>query len=278
MDKKKKKFLLLTLIVIATAILISVGSTFAYFTAMVGSPDNAVSLTAAVFQIDLEDDISLIKSQVIPSQERYVDLAINRLDENGEFIKPYEEDGKMVRDYTACIDDNENEICSIYTFTVINPIADMDIPVQISIKPTINTFTNMKYKVVKTVQNELGEYEVVQLTEGRWLTDDRYEINSGTGEYVKDAEGNKIEKPNFSSLPISTITIEGIKETIPKAKDSKTPGRGTFSIIMWVDEINQDQTTQDSGQVFAGTLIVDTATNGGNGITGVFSAGGVDNE
>ncbi len=278
MDKKKKKFLLVTLVAIAVAILISVGSTFAYFTAMVGSADNAVSLTAAVFQIELEDDLSLIKSQVIPSEEQYVDLAINRLDQNGEFLKPYEEDGKVIRDYTTCIDDNENEICSIYTFTVVNPIADMDIPVQIKIKPTINTFTNMKYKVIKRVQNESGEYEVVHLTEGRWLTDDRYEINTGTGAYVKDAEGNKIEKPNFSSLPISTITIEGIKEIIPKAKDDKTPGTGTFSIVMWVDEINEDQTVQDSGQVFAGTLIVDTATKEGEGITGVFSAGGVDNE
>jgi hypothetical protein len=173
MDKKKKKFLLLTLIVIATAILISVGSTFAYFTAMVGSPDNAVSLTAAVFQIDLEDDISLIKSQVIPSQERYVDLAINRLDENGEFIKPYEEDGKMVRDYTACIDDNENEICSIYTFTVINPI---------SVKVTQSKFCSKAYsvnfpsikKIIKTLFNK---NDVVDYVLGNFSKDDLNSID-----------------------------------------------------------------------------------------------------
>ena len=47
---------------------------------------------------------------------------------------------------------------------------------------------------------------------------------------------------------------------------------------MWVEEIDEDQTAQDSGQIFAGGVIIEASGADGNGITGVFSAGGVDNE
>ena len=67
-------------------------------------------------------------------------------------------------------------------------------------------------------------------------------------------------------------------ETIPKAINKDTPSEATYSIVMWVEEIDEDQTTQDSGQIFAGGIIIETAGADGNGITGVFTAGGVDNE
>jgi hypothetical protein len=225
----------------------------------------------------LTEDISLIKTQVIPSAEKYVDISLDRLDENGEYIKPYEKDGKLITDKTVCIDDNLNEICSIYTFTVINPIKDTDLPIQVSIVPSVHTFTNMKYKLVKRVLDESGIYKTVDVSEGHWLVDDRYEINPNTGGYVKDNKGNKIKKPNFAELSPSNIIIPDVDEIVPKAQDDNNPGKATFSIILWVDEINEDQTEQDSGQVFAGGIIIDSKNSSGNGIAGVFTAGGVDN-
>jgi len=278
MDNKKKKTLLVSIIYVATLIVTLIGSTFAYFSAMTQSEENAVGLTAAVYKLELEDDTSLIKAQIIPSAEKYVDLAVNRIDENGNFIKPYEQDGKTVIDKTVCIDDNKNEICSVYTFTVINPMPEMELPIQLTLKPTVNTFTNMKYKVIKVVNNPETGYQVVELTDAKWLVDDRYEIDPTTGGYAKDIFGNKVEKSNFAELEISTITVEGMNETLPKAINKDTPSQATYSIVMWVEEIDEDQTSQDSGQIFAGGIIVETAGAEGNGITGVFTAGGVDNE
>ena len=74
MDKRKKKLLFLLIVVIATIILIIVGSTFAYFSANVASEENAVDVGAAVFELALVDDQSLLKSQIIPSKEKYVNL------------------------------------------------------------------------------------------------------------------------------------------------------------------------------------------------------------
>lgn len=278
MDNKKKKTLLVSIVYIATLIVTIIGSTFAYFSAMTKSEDNAVSMTAAVYNIGLEDDTSLIKAHIIPSQEKYVNMAIRRLNDSGEFLKPYDQDGRTVTKDTVCIDDNLNEICSVYTFTVINPMTEMELPIQISLKPTVNTFTNMKYKVFKVVNSEETGYTVNELTEARWLVDDRYEIDSTTGGYAKDAFGNKVEKANFAELPISTIRVEGVSETLPKAISETEPSTSTYSIVMWVEEIHEDQTKQDSGQIFAGGITVEASGADGSGITGVFTAGGVDNE
>lgn len=278
MDNKKKKQLLVAIIYLATLVVTIVGATFAYFSAMTQSEENAVSMTAAVYKLSLEEDISLIKGQIIPSKEKYVDMAINRLDASGNFLKPYDENGKIITDKTVCIDDNLNEICSIYTFTVVNPMTETDLPISLILKPTVNTFTNMKYKVIKITQSEDSSYKVNQLTPARWLVDDRYEIDESTGGYAKDFFGHKVEKPNFAELEISTIKVEGMNETLPKAISELTPSKATYSIVMWVEEIDEDQTAQDSGQIFAGGIIVEASGSDGNGITGVFSAGGVDNE
>ena len=128
MDKRKKKQIFTLIVFVAIIILIGVGSTFAYFNANVSSEESAIDIGAAVFEVDLQDDTSLIKSNIIPSKEKYVNMAIERLDENGNFIKPYEEDGKTITDQTVCIDDNLNEICSIYTFTVKNTMTDIELP------------------------------------------------------------------------------------------------------------------------------------------------------
>ena len=278
MGNNKTKSLFISLIYIATFIVTIIGSTLAYFSATTASAEDAVSLEAAVYEINLIDDTSLIKAQIIPTAEKYVDIAIRRLDEDGNFIKPYKSDGKTITDKTVCIDDNLNEICSIYTFTVVNPMTNIDLPIRVFIKPTINTFTNMKYKIIKIVKNASNKYEVKELTEARWLVDDRYEIDEETGGYVKDEQGYKIEKPNFAELEISTIYVDGVNETLPKSPNLSNPSSITYSIVMWVEEIYVNQTKQDSGQIFAGGIIVETGDDNNGGITGVFSAGGVDNE
>ena len=87
MDGRKNKLIFTLIVIVATVILLAVGSTFAYFTATISSEENAVSFGAAVFTMDLEDDFSLIKTQLIPSAEKYVDAStIYRLEENKNFM------------------------------------------------------------------------------------------------------------------------------------------------------------------------------------------------
>ena len=261
MDNRKKKQLFILIVAFAIIILISVGSTFAYFSITASSEENAVSLGAAVFKIDLKDDTSLIKTALIPSAEKYVDMAtIKRLDEDKNFIHPYEENGKTIKDNTACIDDNLNEICSIYTFTIQNPMTDMELPASVKINPTINTFQNLYFKVVDEEKN-------VVMPAQRLIDDRPYEY---------DINGEKVYEPGSK---ISPVLLTGIDITLPKAtKDETTgeiiPAEATYSIIMWIMEIGQNQTKEDSRQIFASALTVESTSVGGNGITGVFTAGG----
>ena len=59
MDNKKNKLIFTLIVIAATIILLTVGSTFAYFNATIASEENAVSFGAAVFTMDLEDDTYL---------------------------------------------------------------------------------------------------------------------------------------------------------------------------------------------------------------------------
>lgn len=267
MEDKKKKIIFILIIFVATIILIGVGSTFAYFSATISSDEDAIHTTSAEFKIDFSDDISLIKGKIIPSAEKYVDIAAKRVDENGNFLKPYEVDGEEITEGTVCIDDNLYEICSLYSFTIKNSMTETDLPIYVTIDTTYNTFENLYYKVLDKDLNE-----VIPATR---LQDDRYVINAD-GTFAKDKEtGELIKKDNFDELKISPVVLEEINTTLAKATDENTPTAVTYHIVMWVMEIDDDQTTGDSGKTYAGTLQV---TNGpdGKGITAVFATGGTE--
>lgn len=245
MDKNNNKFLLFGLIAIATIILLAVGSTFAYFSATMSSEENAISARSAEFTIDLNDDVSLIKSNVIPSIEKYVDIASKRVDESGNYLKPHTDEvtGKLVTANTACIDDNLNEICSIYTFTIINRMTETDIPLYITLNPGINSFENLYFKV---------------------LDKDKHEVIGATK--LAHSENSEIEP----------IVLTEINNTLAKATNADTPSTVTYSIVMWIMETNENQNTTDGGKVFAATLNVKASGVNGNGITGVISASGTE--
>ena len=242
---KSKKFILF--IMIANIFVVTVGATFAYFGAVTNSDENTIDLEAAVFEMGLEEDISLIRREVIPSKEIYVDYSIlQRLDENKDFIKPYEKDGKLITDETVCIDDNLNQICSIYTFTILNPMTEMDLPVYVTIKPTVNTFENLYFKVLDEDKNIImGKTPIKQ------------------------------EGQTDPTIPVGLSNIK----TLPKAKKvdgEVVPSRATYSIIMWIDEIDKNQTEQDSGKLFAAAINIMSSYEDGGGITGVFAVGGTE--
>ena len=59
--KTKGQYFIL-IVYVLTIVVTIIGATFAYFTAMVSSNENAVSMIAAEYKIELEDDTSLIKT------------------------------------------------------------------------------------------------------------------------------------------------------------------------------------------------------------------------
>ena len=256
MDNKKNKLIFTLIVIAATIILLTVGSTFAYFNATIASEENAVSFGAAVFTMDLEDDTSLIKTQLIPSAEKYVDAStIQRLDENKNFIKPHRIDEEFIYEETACIDDNLNEICSIYTFTILNPMDNMELPLYVTLIPSVNTFENLHIKLVDEEKNVIMGKTPVK--------------SENLGEQQEPTDEKSIAVPLTGIKPLPAATKD-------EATNEIIPSQATYSIIMWIDETGKNQTKQDSGQVFGGKINIMASDEKGGGITGVFSAAGTE--
>lgn len=268
MSDKKKKILFSVILLCALGILITIGYTFAYFQTSIGSEENAINTRAAEYKIGLSEDVSLIKDKIIPSEERFIDIASTRRDIDGNFLKPYEDgEGQLITADTVCIDDNLKEICSIYSFTVINDM-DTDVPLYFTLNQKVNTFENLYLKIIDEDNNVvMGATHII---------DDRYEVDN-LGNYLKDSDDNLIKKANFDDLEVSPISLTGINNTIlPGTTDSDNPSTVTYSIVMWIMETGIDQTKEDSGKLFASTLTVNAGSADGLGITGVFSAYGTE--
>lgn len=257
-SNKKKKALLVFIIFLAVIILVAAGSTFAYFSITVSSNENAVSFRSAEFALNLDDDTSLIKSHIIPSIEEYVDIASTRVDENG-FIKPYEDNEEnLVTAGTVCIDDNLNEICSVYTFTISNPMVDSEVPLYITLNPSVNTFENLYFKVLdENLDEVIGKTHLV---------DDR--------QYTLDENDERIYDANAT---ISPVVLTELNTTLAAASDGETPSSVTYSIVMWIDENGENQNVTDGGKMFAATLVARASGANGGGITGIIAAAGTEN-
>jgi len=272
MKEKNDKTLLYILIGIALVILIGVGSTFAYFTATINSAENAISATAATFEIEYEDDVTLQKSRLIPSAEKYVDISLKRYDAEGNFLKPTKnDDGTENIKNTVCIDDNDNEICSVYSFTIINKMTKNDLPLYIFLETNLNNFENLYYKVLDSEYNE-----VISATR---LQDDRYQINSSTGAFEKTESGELIPKENFAELKISPSVLTNINKTLPRATvvdDEVQPNKVTYHLVTWIMETNEKQNATDGGKIFSATMHVTASGADGQGITGMFNAAGIE--
>ena len=108
----------------------------------------------------------------------------------------------------------------------------MELPLYVSIVQSVNTFTNLKFKVIEIVHSEEFGYQVQEVVKATYLVDDRFEIDKETGGYELDKEGNKIPKININERVTSPIPLEGLNATLPKAIDENTPSEKTYSIII----------------------------------------------
>lgn len=274
MEEKKKKKILYILICLAIIILIGVGSTFAYFSATTGSAEDAITTGAAEFKIGYDDDRELIKSNLIPSEEQYVNKSLTRYDENGNLLKPdKKEDGTWVDDRkgTVCVDDNNNDICSVYSFTISNEVTGNSLPIYITLETKVNNFENLYYKVLNSKYEE-----IISATR---LQDDRYETNALTGEFLKDETGKLIPKDKFDELTITPTSLTNANTTLEAATmvdGELKPTSVTYHLVMWIMETHDVQNESDGGKVYAGTMRVSASSKEGTGITGMISAAGVE--
>ena len=222
---------------VATLVVAIIGATFAYFAASTNSANNAVSAASStVSALQLSEVKDGIKANLIPIDET-----------NSKFPSV------VGLTSTSCKDDNENNICSTYQFTVTNPNEQAQ-QVYFYLEPSSNTFTNLHYTIFKgtpTTYNVKGE----QVTDGG-----------------KAANGAVVVEDTQLTLNSTTrISLDNLSQVLP------AKGSATYTIVLWIHETNGDQTTIDAGKTFAGGVRISTGTLNEqgvatSGVTGVLAA------
>ena len=133
--------------------------------------------------------------------------------------------------YSAAGGNTVYNLCSIYQFTVSNT-ASIAQTIYASLTANNNTFTNLKYCI--------------------------FEGEAGTSD---------TEKVACRNMPTAGNTDSNIfSELIPA-----TTGTHTYTLVMYINETEGDQTTADSGKAFTGTISI-TSSDGTNKMTGALTA------
>lgn len=133
--------------------------------------------------------------------------------------------------YSAAGGNTVYNLCSIYQFTVSNS-ATIAQTIYASLTANTNTFANLKYCI--------------------------FEGEAGTSDTEKVACRNMPAKGNTDKNIFS--------ELIPA-----TTGTHTYTLVMYINETSEDQTTDDSGKTFTGTISI-TSGDGSNYMTGALTA------
>lgn len=133
--------------------------------------------------------------------------------------------------YSAAGGNTVYNLCSIYQFTVSNS-ASIAQTIYASLTANTNTFANLKYCI--------------------------FEGEAGTTDTEKVACRNMPTEGNKDSNVFS--------ELIPA-----TTGTHTYTLVMYINETSEDQTTADSGKTFTGTISI-TSGDGSNYMTGALTA------
>ena len=133
--------------------------------------------------------------------------------------------------YSAAGGNTVYNLCSIYQFTVSNS-ASIAQTIYASLTANTNTFTNLKYCI--------------------------FEGEAGTSD---------TEKVACRDMPTAGNTDSNIfSELIPA-----TTGTHTYTLVMYINETEGDQTSADSGKAFTGTISI-TSADGSNNMTGAINA------
>ncbi len=247
---------------IATLVVTIIGATFAFFSATTNSAPNAVNTSAATVSLGFTPVDTGIKQALIPVDEKLSRFA-----------------SVVGTGASDCKDDNGNNICSVYQFTISNPSPTAAQRIYVTLDPTVNEFSNLHYAVFKgddnAIKGKTAKYDV----DGTAVT-----TGSDTAAHVVGTNGDLvISDTPFGANSTTSHTLGALEQVLPASSDV------TYTIVLWIHEISADaspanggdQTAVDSvitdggtgtqrGRRFAATINVTTA-GGGKGVTGVLA-------
>ena len=254
MENKKGNGLFLGIVSVATLIVAIMGATFAFFSATTNSEINTVNLGAYEFKLALSvNPVWNIEGGLIP-------LLPNETIENAEapnntnLMYALNVGGDTDKESTEnplkpCIDDQGLQVCALYEVTITNT-ATNDV-----------TLTGQ----IKTTSNNPGTAE--NATPFQNLVYHELTGNEEDGFTVVGTQGLALPKTaEEEALDIASITVPG-------TNDPEVPGTATTYVLIYLNDINDDQSTE-MGATYEGQLIYTSTGGEGNNLTGKFTVSG----
>lgn len=294
LNNNKDRSLFYGVIAVATFIIMAVGATFAYFTASTSSADSTVKTKSTKLELEyVSYGAGWMNNKLIP-----VDMKV------AEYSVEWQNDTTKNK---MCIDDYGNQICSAYVFQVKNT-ANSPQDVSINLISENNGFANlhaMVYEISKgdeySEDSSTGDpkFKLTQEDIGENLI----KIEDATGKELYTADGiqpiyvnrkgvkktllkyNDPQSPQtrkssigipvkaaLDGSDVSTRTsklADGI--TINGVNSSDGSNLKTFMIVLYINNLNQNQNETDSMKDFVGKVEVSTG-DGSTGVSGTISS------
>ena len=258
MENKKGSEIFLGVIGVATLIVAIIGATFAYFSADARSGNEAINTASTQLDIAYSDDEGAgLHTDLIPTEEVYAIYSAT----NEDWLAADKE----------CKDDNENTICSTYTFTVGNPNTTTEMEIEGYVFTTLNQFTNLKFAVYDEAYNRISMPQSIP-TEANGQQQFVVELDEDDEPvpYTTTLLASKNQGADFD--PDDLTTYDDVTSNFTTTLESDVTATNnirTYKMIIWIEETFSDQTDTDAGKVFAGGVTITTL--GGEGVTGIIS-------
>ena len=160
MENRKGSGIFLGVIGVATLIVAIIGATFAFFGANAAGGEQAVAAQGAVLALGFHEELGGLKYNLIPADNDIAHYAAT----NEEHMAAKGE----------CIDDNGNEVCGVYEFTIGNPSLTTQQGLFGNIKIASSDFVNLWFEIL----DETGATVVGPLS----FTDEERNNGDGGGE------------------------------------------------------------------------------------------------
>lgn len=196
MNSSKRKILIISIIVVI--IILVAGGTYAYFTA---SGSNSGNIVGSTYTSDFGIEVYEVQksTSLIPLNDDLVTTAVSKASDK-------------------CLDNDGQEICSLYKLDVVNNGVAIDL--QGFIRTSTSTYTSSNLKYMVYTENG-GTYTPV--TDALVLTH-----NSGDTVYFKK-----------NSTNYTTSLLDG----------TTNPQKVTYYIVFWISEIEGEQ-NEDQSKTF----------------------------
>ena len=258
MENKNRSGIFLGVIGVATLIVAIIGATFAYFTAQAGSSADEVTAGSTKLALGYEDTSKTnLKANLIPAADNIAIYAANNQTGTGP------EANKQ------CVDDNANEVCSVYEFTIGNPNKTTAQTLYFSLQNVTNQFANLYYAVYEIdADGELVSTPVIAATAVPEPNNEKViplaALNQtlAPSKATADADATlSVDDP--ASYTLYTQEIGGVEQF----------NKRTYRLILWIHEAGEENVGADEEKDFTATLLISTS-DGQTGVTGQIASAG----